>query len=119
VWSCASQCLRQFLRLLDILPLRTLVASTQQNHDLRSTMPLPTLFWCPGISLFHAANAGDYARDRIGIPETVQPGGKLPRLTHFDHGYRNVVYRLQIVNPVDALSECSPDERQRNPGSAD
>ena len=38
-----------------------------------------------GIPHLHAANAADNARDRIGIPETVQPARKLLRLTHLDH----------------------------------
>jgi hypothetical protein len=28
----------------------------------------------PGISIFHATNAGNHARGGIGIPETAQPG---------------------------------------------
>src|SRR6202043_1149246 len=51
----------------------------------------------PGISLFHAANAGDDACGGIGVPETVQPGRKLLRLTYLDHDRRNVVYGLQTV----------------------
>jgi hypothetical protein len=39
----------------------------------------------PRISLLHAANAGNYARDSIGIPETAQPGRELLRLAHLDH----------------------------------
>ena len=38
-----------------------------------------------GISLLHAANAADNARDRIGIPEPVQPARKLVSLTHLGH----------------------------------
>jgi hypothetical protein len=41
-----------------------------------------------GISLFQAANAADHACGGIGISETVQPGGKFPRLTHLDHAGR-------------------------------
>jgi hypothetical protein len=68
----------------DIPPLRALVASAQQDHNLRSTMQivdavtspvgdthfhdaLTDASGVPGISLFHAANAGDYARHGIGI----------------------------------------------------
>jgi hypothetical protein len=50
-----------------------------------SRIPSPTLLVSPGIPVFHAANAGYDARDSIGIPETVQPGRKLLRLTHLDH----------------------------------
>jgi len=45
----------------------------------------------PRISLFHAANAADDSRDRIGIFETVQPGGKFPCLTHLDHDCRKCI----------------------------
>ena len=38
-----------------------------------------------GIPHFHAANAADNARGRIGIPDTAQPARKLLRLTHLDH----------------------------------
>ena len=38
-----------------------------------------------GIPHLHAANAADNARDRIGIPEPVQPARKLLRLTHLDY----------------------------------
>ena len=37
------------------------------------------------IPHLHAANKADNARDRIGVPETVQPARKLLRLTHLDH----------------------------------
>ena len=101
---------RQNLSLLDILSLCALVASAQQDHNLRPagqivdpvTRPvgdphfhdtLTDASAVPGISLFHATNAGDYARDRIGIPETAQPGRKLLGLTRLDH----VVYGLQAV----------------------
>src|SRR5208337_4949347 len=80
-WSWASQGLRQRLSPLDILPLRALVASAQQNQDLRSAMQvvdavtrpvgnshfhdaLPDASGVPGISLLHAANSGDDARTR-------------------------------------------------------
>ena len=59
--------------------------------------PLPTLLVSPRVSLFHAANAGDYARYGVGIPKTAQPGRKLLRLAHLKHEVRNVVYGLQTV----------------------
>ena len=38
-----------------------------------------------GIPHFHATNAANNVRDRIGIPETAQLVRKLFRLTHLDH----------------------------------
>jgi hypothetical protein len=39
-----------------------------------------------GVPHLYAANATDNARDRVGIPEPVQPARKLLRLTHLGHG---------------------------------
>src|SRR5947207_3412568 len=87
---------------VDILRLRALVATTQQDHNLCSAMHIVNpvartivdahfedavtdASRVAGIPHLHAANAADNARDRIGIPETVQPARKLLRLTHLGH----------------------------------
>jgi hypothetical protein len=60
----------------NLLPLRA--------ARISKTLP-PTLLLSPGIPFFHAANADDYSHDGIGVSEPVQPGLKLPRLTHLGH----------------------------------
>jgi hypothetical protein len=91
VSSESLQSLRKNPSLLDILTLRALVASAQEDHNLCSAVRIinavawpvgdthfhDSLADAPGvtrISVFQTTNAGNYARGRIGIPETVQPG---------------------------------------------
>src|SRR5579871_1295951 len=56
------------------------------------------------VTVFQTAKPANDARHGIGIPEAVQPDGKLLGLTHLDHHRCNVACRLQSSSTLAALA---------------